>query len=85
MLITNNYGSMINANKTVIHIAKLHSGHDLYLLHAPWLLFKNFTHLQKVNEIKENFALAKKKKKMLKVWILNMDKGVSKLNNFFRK
>ena len=35
MLITNNYGSMINANKTVIHIDKLRSGHDLYLLHAP--------------------------------------------------
>ena len=85
MLITNNYGSMINANKTVIHIAKLRSGHDLYLLHAPWLLFKNFTHLQKVNEIKENFALAKKKKKNAKSLNIKYGQRGIKIKQFLPK
>ena len=59
MLIINNYGSMRNTNKTVIHILKLMAGQYLFLFHISWLLFKSFTDLQKVVEMKENYVLAK--------------------------
>ena len=62
MLITNNYGNMWNTNKIVIHITKLRGGHDLFLFHTPWLLFKNFTDLQNVVEIKEKFPLRNNKR-----------------------
>ena len=62
MLITNNNDNMRNTNKIVIHIHKLRADQSLFLFHTRWLLFKNFTDLQKVVEIKDNFALTKKLK-----------------------
>ena len=50
---------MTNTNKTVIHILKLRAGQYLFLFHISWLLFKSFTDLQKVVEMKENYVLAK--------------------------
>ena len=62
MSITNNYGNMRNANKIVIRIHKLRAGQYLFLFHTRQLLFKKFTDLQKIIEIKKNFALAQKPK-----------------------
>ena len=59
---TNVYGNMRNMNKTVIHIRRLRTNKYLFLFHIRWLLWKNFTDLQKFFEIKENFALAKNPK-----------------------
>ena len=47
-LIINNYGNMRNTNKTIIHIPKPRADHYLFLFHKRWLLFKNFTGLQKL-------------------------------------
>ena len=41
MSITNNYGNMRNANKTVIRIHKLRADQYLFLFHTRQLLFKN--------------------------------------------
>ena len=57
---------MRNTNKYIIHIHKHRAGQYLLFFDTHWLLFKNFTEIQKVVVIKENFASAKKTRSKMK-------------------
>ena len=76
VLITTNYRYMKKIKKSAIHISRLRTGQYMLLFHTCWLLFKNFNDLQKVVEIKADFALAKKTQNA-KHMKININKEVS--------
>ena len=75
MLITNNYDIAGNTNEAVIHIPKLRVGRYLFFIQYQ-LVFKNFTNLQCILEIKKEIC-SSKKTEILKFWKLKFNKEES--------